>query len=88
MTVEAPQVGIVDEAWINAAALHIACCEQDKFFCGASYHPEALAPNDCHEDDACPTCVDILYGTMCPPDRPATHFHCPIPGEHRKRCPK
>ena len=76
---------IVDEAFhvTFVRRLHIACCAEDLFLCGAQWHPEIEATEEHSEDDACPECVDIRYELLCPPQRP-THQHCPFRGG--KRC--
>lgn len=71
---------VIDEAHSlheRTAALHLACCEHDRFFCGADFHPEAEGTEAHDEEDCCPTCVDIRYKMLCPRDRP-THQHCPF----------
>lgn len=67
----------------EAAALHLACCQADRFFCGAPFHPEAEATAHHSEDEACERCVDIRYEMLCPADQP-THQHCPFT---KARCP-
>jgi hypothetical protein len=67
------------------AGLHLACCVEPKFYCGAPYHPESVAGEDDDEDDCCKPCVDRRYQLMCPPVR-STHQHCPF--NPRRVCAK
>ena len=61
------------DPYASTAELHLACCNEDRFFCGAPFHPEAEATEEHTEDEACARCVDIRYATLLPaarPDRP------------------
>lgn len=75
---------VVDEAhFVREIRPHIRCCEVERFYCRAPFHPEVEATEACDEEAACATCVDIRYDLLCPQDRP-THQHCPFTG---KPCP-
>lgn len=63
---------------------HIPCCLDDRFYCGAPFHPESVATEADDEDECCDACVETRYHALCPPRMP-THQHCPFTGA---RCPQ
>lgn len=63
---------------LGDSGLHIACCVDDRFLCGAPFHQEARAEDETPDAEVCPTCVDIDYGAVCDRRFPVPHSHCPF----------
>lgn len=75
---------LMDVVGDGDGGLHLECCVDHQFYCGATYHPEASADFTDDERSCCLPCVDLRYKLLWPPDAP-THQHCPIdPG---RTCP-
>ena len=61
---------------------HVVCCRQEeRFVCGAPYHPEAVAEEGTPTEECCPNCVRAAKKFKC-----IGHMHCPL--DVRVVCPK
>jgi hypothetical protein len=65
---------------------HIACCvEQERFLCGAPFHPEACLMLEDQDEgvEACEECDAAAMSLPCKSGR--RHYHCPL--NRRRVCP-
>lgn len=61
---------------------HHACCREDRFLCGAPFHPEM--EEDGPDGPHCAECDEIIDAMVCSAGRGGEHEHCPFTG---KICP-
>lgn len=73
-------MSIVEDALVDITDVdtpdlpHHACCVEDRFFCGAPFHPEM--EEDDPEEPHCVECDEIVDMMECA----RGHEHCPFTG--------